>query len=86
MFDGYVSGLRDADCPAATDVVRTALAAAAALRFLGFFTRCRPLLVDNPDAITAIVGHPVEEVFEHLVKLAGHMGPIAAESVRFVNR
>lgn len=86
VFDGYVSGLRDSDCPAATDVVRTAFASAAALRFLGFFTRCRPILVNNPDAITAIVGQPVEEVFEHLVKLAGHMGPIATESVRFVNR
>ena len=86
VFDGYVAGLRDVGCPVATDDVRMAFAAAVALRHLGFLTRCRPLLVDNPDAIAAIVGQPVEDVLKHLVQLADHVGPIAEESARRINR
>jgi hypothetical protein len=86
VFDGYVAGLRDVGCPVATDDVRTAFAAAVALRFLGFLTRCRPLLVDNPDAIAAIVGQPVEDVLKHLIQLADHVGPIAEESARRINQ
>ena len=70
----------------ATDDVRMAFAAAVALRFLGFVTRARPLLVDNPDAIAAIVGQPVEDVLKHLVQLADHVGPIARESARRINQ
>ena len=86
VFDGYVAGLRDVGCPVATDDVRMAFAAAVALRFLGFLTRARPLLVDNPDAIAAIVGQPVEDVLKHLVQLADHVGPIAGESARRINQ
>lgn len=50
VFDGYVAGLRDIRA-AATDDVRMAFAAAVALRFLGVFTRIRPLLLENPDAM-----------------------------------
>lgn len=86
VFDGYVAGLSDVGCPLATDEVRMAFASAVALRFLGFLTRARPLLVDNPDAIAAIVGQPVEEVLAHLVELADHVRPIARESARTVTQ
>lgn len=85
VFDGYVAGLRDIGCTAATDDVRMAFAAAMALRFLGVFTRIRPLLLDNPDAIAAIAGQPVEEVLEYWVELAGQMSAIARESARHIN-
>jgi len=65
--------------------VRMAFAAAMALRFLGVFTRIRPLLLDNPDAIAAIAGQPVEEVLEYWVELAGQMSAIARESARHIN-
>ncbi len=72
-FEGYVGGVRDIGPMVSTDELRFTFCAVAALRYGAMVANAHPMALSSPEAVAAIVGHPIDVVTNGWSVLAPRM-------------
>lgn len=84
VYEGYLTGLRDADEPVDADLVAVAFSAALTLRFGRFLTEVHGVMHRDPTMPSAIAGRPIDEVIAAWEALAAHLVPHAERALAAV--